>query len=92
MKVYSEPEHLNVGSGEDIAIYDLARLVAEVANFTGEILRDTSKPDGTPRKLMSAEKLRALGWAPRTSLRQGIEGVYADFLRSAERVQAKKTA
>ena len=79
MKVYSDAEHVNVGSGEDIAIYDLAALVAEVVGFRGEIVRDTSKPDGTPRKLMSADRLRALGWAPGITLKGGIEGVYKSF-------------
>ncbi len=80
MKSYSGEEHVNVGSGEDIAIYDLARLVAEVVGYEGEIARDPSKPDGTPRKLMSADKLRASGWAPRIELRQGIADAYAWFL------------
>ncbi len=80
MKVYSDAEHVNVGSGEDIAIYDLAKLVAEVVGFSGEIVRDTTKPDGTPRKLMSADRLRALGWAPRIDLRAGLEGVHGGFL------------
>ncbi len=79
MKVYSDAEHVNVGSGEDIAIYDLAALVAEVVGFTGDIVRDTSKPDGTPRKLMSADRLRALGWRPGIDLRTGLEGVYRTF-------------
>ena len=79
MKVYSDAEHVNVGSGEDIAIYDLALLVAEVVGFTGKIVRDTSKPDGTPRKLMSADRLRALGWRPAVTLKGGIEGVYRNF-------------
>ncbi len=79
MKVYSDAEHVNVGSGEDIAIYELARLVAEVVGFGGEIVRDTSKPDGAPRKLMSADRLRALGWRPSIDLRTGLEGVYRAF-------------
>ncbi len=79
MKVYSDAEHVNVGSGEDIAIYDLATLVAQVVGFTGEIVRDVSKPDGTPRKLMSADRLRALGWAPSIDLRTGLEEVYRTF-------------
>ena len=79
MKVYSGHEHVNVGSGEDIAIYDLARLVAEVVGFEGEIVRDTSKPDGTPRKLMSVDKLAALGWRARTPLREGCAQAYAWF-------------
>ena len=92
MKVYSDESHVNVGSGEDIAILDLANLVAEVVGFTGEIVRDTSKPDGTPRKLMSADRLRALGWAPSIGLRQGIEGVYDGFVRGAERTPAPARA
>jgi GDP-L-fucose synthase len=80
MKVYSSAGHINVGSGEDLAVIDLARLVAEVVGFKGEIARDPSKPDGTPRKLMSGEKLRALGWRPRISLREGIVDAYRAFL------------
>ena len=80
MKVYSGAEHVNVGSGTDISIYNLARLVAEVVGFTGEIVRDTTKPDGTPRKLMSSDKLRALGWIPKISLEQGIAAVFENFV------------
>ncbi len=87
MKVYSDAEHVNVGSGEDIAIYDLATLVAEVVGFTGEIVRDASKPDGTPRKLMSAHRLRALGWGPRITLQVGIEGVYRAFASSVDQAR-----
>jgi GDP-L-fucose synthase len=79
MQVYSDAEHVNVGSGEDISIYNLARLVADVVGFGGEIVTDTSKPDGTPRKLMSAERLKAMGWAPKIDLKAGIQAVYADF-------------
>ncbi len=79
MKSYSDDEHVNVGSGDDIAIADLARLVADVVGFVGEITLDLSKPDGTPRKLMSAAKLQAMGWSPRIILRDGIEQVYADY-------------
>ena len=80
MKVYSQPGHINVGSGEDLAVIDLARLVAEVVGFQGEIVSDPSKPDGTPRKLMSGEKLSALGWRPRIGLREGIADAYRAFL------------
>ena len=80
MKTYSASEHVNVGSGEDITIYDLARLVAEVVGFHGEIVRDASKPDGTPRKLMDVSKLRAAGWAPRIGLRDGVKDVYRHFV------------
>ncbi|MEH3116143.1 MAG: GDP-L-fucose synthase [Methylorubrum populi] len=79
MKTYSGDEHVNVGSGEDIPIHDLTRLVCDVVGFEGEIVRDTGKPDGTPRKLMSAERLRGLGWAPKVPLRAGIAATYAWF-------------
>ena len=84
MKVYSDAEHVNVGSGEDIAIYELAKMVAEVVGFTGEIVRDASKPDGTPRKLMSAARLSAMDWHPRISLRDGLAATYQDFSRSKQ--------
>jgi len=77
MKAYSSDEHINAGSGEDIAILDLVRLVTDVVGFKGEIIHDLSKPDGTPRKLMSGNKLASMGWRPRIGLREGIEQVYA---------------
>jgi GDP-L-fucose synthase len=80
MKTYSGFEHVNVGSGEDIAIIDLARLVCEVVGFTGDIVTDTTKPDGTMRKLMSGEKLKTMGWAPKIEFRDGIAGAYQAFL------------
>ncbi len=80
MKVYSGAEHINVGSGEDLPIIELTRLVAEVVGFKGEIMCDLSKPDGTPRKLMSGEKLKSLGWKPRIGLREGIALTYQAFL------------
>ncbi|MDZ4052116.1 MAG: GDP-L-fucose synthase [Phenylobacterium sp.] len=79
MQRYSGQEHVNVGSGEDITILDLARLVCEVVGFEGEICTDLSKPDGTMRKLMSGEKLKAMGWTPRVGLRAGIERVYVEL-------------
>lgn len=82
MKTYSDFEHVNVGSGEDVTILELAQLVCDVVGFEGEIVKDTSKPDGTPRKLMSADKLRAMGWAPSIKLRKGIEGAYKAFIAS----------
>jgi len=81
MKVYSGSEHVNVGSGEDITIEDLARLVMDVVGFDGDLIRDTSRPDGTPRKLMSADRIRALGWTPSIPLREGIENAYHWFLK-----------
>ena len=80
MQHYSGAEHVNVGSGEDLTIAELAKTVCEVVGFTGTIERDLSKPDGTPRKLMSGDKLRAKGWRPRIGLTQGIADAYAAFL------------
>lgn len=80
MKRYSDAGHVNVGSGSDIAIIDLARLVAEVVGADVEIELDTSKPDGTPRKLMSNAKLAGMGWSPKVALRDGIAATYDWFL------------
>lgn len=79
MKTYSDFEHVNIGSGEDITILELARLVCEVVGFKGEIITDTSKPDGTPRKLMSADKLRGMGWKPSINLAEGLAKAYSHF-------------
>jgi len=83
MKNYSDAEHVNVGSGEDISILDLTKLVCQIVGFRGEITHDLSKPDGTPRKLMSAAKIRGLGWQPRIGLEAGIKSAYAAFLETA---------
>ncbi|MDF7825403.1 GDP-L-fucose synthase [Pontiellaceae bacterium B12227] len=71
--------HVNVGSGTEITIKELAETVADVVGFEGDIEWDTSRPDGTPRKLMDSSKLRKLGWEPRVELREGIARAYADF-------------
>ncbi|MDF0546115.1 GDP-L-fucose synthase [Sphingobium sp. H39-3-25] len=81
MKTYSGDEHVNVGSGSDVTILELTQMVTQAVGFAGEIVRDTSKPDGTPRKLMSSEKLHALGWSPSIGLQEGIAGVYDWFLK-----------
>ncbi|WP_305793951.1 GDP-L-fucose synthase [Martelella soudanensis] len=80
LKNYSGEEHVNVGSGTDISILDLTKLVCKVVGFEGEIVHDLSKPDGTPRKLMSADKLSAMGWAPKIDLEDGIRDAYEAFL------------
>lgn len=80
MKIYSDDTHVNVGFGEDIAILELAQMVAKVVGFKGEIGHDLTKPDGTPRKLMSAAKLRGLGWAPAIALEDGVANAYRAFL------------
>jgi GDP-L-fucose synthase len=81
MKTYSADTHVNVGSGEDITILDLTRLVSRVVGFEGEIVHDLTKPDGTPRKLMSADKLRSLGWSPKIGLEEGVADAYDAFLK-----------
>ena len=80
MKHYSDFEHVNVGSGEDISILDLSQLICEIVGFEGEIRTDTSKPDGTMRKLMSADKLGSLSWEPKIELIHGIKATYQWFL------------
>ncbi len=83
---YSEESHINVGSGEEIAIRALAELVARIVGFTGRIECDTSKPDGTPRKIMDSSRLLALGWKPRIGLEDGIADVYRRFLAGEARM------
>ena len=76
MKRYSEPLHLNVGAGEDIAIVDLARLIREVVGFVGGLAFDPGKPDGAPRKLLDVSRLTAHGWRRTIGLREGITATY----------------
>ncbi len=80
--------HINVGFGEDVTIAEVARRVGEAVGYEGEIVFDTSKPDGTPRKLLDSDKLLATGWAPRIDLRKGLALAYADFLKNREPVSA----
>ena len=79
LEKYDSPDIVNVGYGEDISIRELAELICEVLGFDGELAWDTSKPDGTPRKLLDVSKLRALGWKPAISLRDGIARTYQWF-------------
>ena len=78
MTHYSDASHVNVGTGTDISIRDLAGLIARIAGYDGDITLDRTKPDGTPRKLMSGEKLHALGWQPKIGLEDGVAQVYRD--------------
>ncbi len=80
--------HINVGCGSDVTIADLARTVAKVTGFTGRLVFDTSKPDGTMRKLMDVSRLSAMGWQAKTPLEQGIAETYAWFLANREGLRA----
>lgn len=83
LKHYSDPLPINIGFGSDIAIRDLAELVARVVGFAGEVTRDESKPDGTPKKLMDSARLHALGWTARIGLEEGVADAYRAFLAGA---------
>jgi len=85
MTSYSDELHVNVGSGEDVTILELTRLVCRVVGYEGRIAHDLTKPDGTPRKLMAADRLRALGWAPTIGLEEGIAAAYRAFLAGEHR-------
>lgn len=81
MERWNEPGFLNVGTGTDLSIRDLAFLIRDITGFRGEIVHDTSKPDGTPRKLMDVSRLHALGWHHRIGLEEGIRRVYAEHFQ-----------
>jgi len=81
MKNYNEPELINIGTGEDLSIGELARLVQKIVGFNGNLTFDSSKPDGTPRKLMDVSKLHSYGWKHTIELEKGIQLAYNDFLQ-----------
>jgi GDP-L-fucose synthase len=80
MQNYDEEGLVNIGTGEDVSIKDLALLIKDIIGYEGEIKFDTSKPDGTPRKLMDVSKLHSKGWKHKIELRDGIKLAYEDFL------------
>lgn len=80
LRHYDAPETINIGTGEDVTIRELADTIREVVGFEGEVIWDASKPDGTPRKLLDVSRLKALGWQPTINLRAGIESTYRWFL------------
>jgi GDP-L-fucose synthase len=77
---YTGESHLNVGSGEEVTIADAGKLIAEIINYGGNLVFDSSRPDGTPRKFLDSSKLNEMGWRARTSLRDGLELTYSEFL------------
>ena len=80
---YNDSEIVNIGTGEDISIKDLSQLIKEVVGFSGTIIYDSSKPDGTPRKLLDVSKIHELGWSHKTDLKRGIELTYKHFLNES---------
>ncbi|KAM2989276.1 hypothetical protein FF2_003277 [Malus domestica] len=84
MDSYSGLEHVNVGSGKEVTIKELAELVKEVVGFEGRLVWDSTKPDGTPRKLMDSSKLAGLGWAPKISLKDGLVDTYSWYLENVK--------
>jgi len=83
----NEPPLINIGTGEDLTIRDLAELICRIVGFDGELVFDPSKPDGTPRKLLDVSRIHALGWQAHTTLEQGIRATAAEF---AERLRPLK--
>ena len=84
MNNYDDSEIVNIGSGVEVSIKELAHFVQEAVGYTGKIVFDTSKPDGTPRKLLDCTKLNKLGWKASTSLRDGLKLAYADFVKQVD--------
>jgi GDP-L-fucose synthase len=85
LQKYDDPEIINVGTGEDVSIRELAELICEIVGFEGELAWDANKPDGAPRKLLDISKIRRLGWSPSISLREGIARTYEWFLKNEAR-------
>jgi len=83
MKDYNDPEPINVGTGEDLTIKELAKIISNVVGFPGHTEWDTSKPNGTPRKVLNVDKIKSLGWETRISLDEGIRNTYEWYKRNA---------
>ncbi len=79
MQNYNDPQLVNIGTGKDLPIKDLALLIKSITGYQGEIIFDSSMPDGTPRKLLDVSKLHALGWKHKIDLEDGIKLAYEDF-------------
>lgn len=74
-------EFINIGTGEDLTIRELAALIAEIVGYKGKVTWDQSKPDGTPRNLLDISRLKNLGWQPKVRLKEGVEKTYEEYLR-----------
>jgi GDP-L-fucose synthase len=86
---YDHDDHINVGSGQEVSIADLARTIVDVVGYQGELVFDSTKPDGTPRKLLDNSKIEKLGWSPKTSLRDGLTATYEWFIANEETFRGK---
>ena len=86
MNDYNDPEIINIGTGSDITIKELTEIIAKIIDYRGEIVWDTSKPNGTPRKVMNVDKLKSLGWNPKVGIRQGIYQTYEWFKENYDRI------
>ncbi|MCO5249495.1 MAG: GDP-L-fucose synthase [Chitinophagales bacterium] len=89
MENYSDEGFLNVGTGKDVTIKELAEIVKATVHFEGQLVFDTSKPDGTPRKVTDCTKIHSLGWKHKIELQEGVQNVYQDFLNNYERIKVK---
>ena len=81
LKYYSDNEQINVGTGTDVTIEGLTNIIQEVIGYDGKLQFDTTKPDGTPRKLLDTSRINSLGWSPKISLKKGIQQVYKDYIK-----------
>ena len=81
MQQYEAPEIINIGVGKDHSIEEMALMIKRITGYTGELVFDKTKPDGTPRKLLSVDKINALGWRANIDLEQGIRNTYEDFIK-----------
>ena len=84
MEKYNSEEHINVGTGEDVSIKELAETIVDVVGYKNDYEWDTSKPNGTPRKVLNVDKIKSLGWEPKISLREGIESTYEWFKENVD--------
>jgi GDP-L-fucose synthase len=92
MKTWSDPDPINIGSGQEVTVFELAQLIAEIVGWTGQFVFDRSKPDGTPRKLLDVGRLTALGWTASIPLREGLADAYRDFTARWEAGEFTPTA
>jgi len=83
MQNYDEPEHINIGTGEDVTIKQLAETISNVVGFMGDVEWDTTKPNGTPRKVLNVDKIKSLRWEPKISLCDGIGSTYKWYKENA---------